>query len=53
MPGVSLGLALQRMIFEIGAFQRQRPAFADKAHIGQRLLDNGAARAAIDDEGQG
>lgn len=50
--GVTRCLALQGMIFEIGALQRQRPAFADKAHIGQRLLDDGSAPVAGDDEDQ-
>ena len=34
----------QRVIFEEGALQRQRPAVADQADIGQGLLDDGAHR---------
>ena len=42
----------QRVVFEEGALQRQRPAVADEPHIGQRLLDDGGALVALDDEDQ-
>ena len=43
-------LMRQRQIFVMRARQRQRPAFADEPHIGQRLLDGDAARGPLDDE---
>ena len=43
--GIARGLPRQRVIFEERALQRQRPAFADQPHIGQRLLDDDAAAA--------
>ena len=43
-------LMRQRQIFVMRARQRQRPAFADEAHIRQRLLDGDAARGPLDDE---
>ncbi len=42
----------QRVVFEEGALQRQRPAVADQADIGQGLLDDGSSRGAFDDEDQ-
>ncbi len=48
--GSTRSLAHQRVVFEEGAFQRQRPALADKANIGQGLLDDRRAFAARDDE---
>ena len=43
-------LMRQRQIFVMRARQRQRPAFADETHVGQRLLDGDAARVPLDDE---
>ncbi len=40
----------QRVVFEEGALERQRPAVADEPHIGQRLLDHDRARRTLDDE---
>ena len=40
----------QRLVLEEGALQRQRPAFADQPHIGQRLLDAEAAGRAAHQE---
>ena len=49
-PGRQPRLMRQRQIFVMRARQRQRPAFADEAHIRQRLLDGDAARGPLDDE---
>ena len=49
-PGRQPRLMRERQIFVMRARQRQRPAFADEAHIGQRLLDGDAARSPLDDE---
>ena len=35
----------QRVIFEPGALERQRPGFADEPDIGQRLLDDERRRS--------
>ena len=48
--GIARRLPRQRVIFEERAFQRQRPALADEAHIGKRLFDDDAAARALDDE---
>ena len=40
----------QRLVLEEGALQRQRPAFADQPHIGQRLLHAEAAGRAAHQE---
>jgi len=40
----------ERMVLEIGAAQRQRPAFADQSQIRQRLLDHDAIGRALDHE---
>ena len=40
----------QRLVLEEGALQRQRPAFADQPHIGQRLLHREAAGRAAHQE---
>lgn len=52
LAGRARSLARQRVVFEEGALKRQRPALADKAHIGQGLLDDQAAFVAVDDEHQ-
>jgi hypothetical protein len=44
------GLVQQRQMFVVRTRQRQRPALADEAHIGQRLLDGNSAVAAAHDE---
>jgi len=41
---------LQAFVLEKSALERHRPAFADKSHIGQRLLDADAARRSPDQE---
>src|SRR5690606_20564865 len=43
-------LAGQGVILEEGALQWQRPTLAHEAHIGQRLLDDGATLVALHDE---
>ena len=48
--GRELRLLRQGEIFVMGARQRQRPALADEAHVGQRLLHGDAALRALDDE---
>ena len=50
--GIALSLSGQGMIFEEGALQRQGPAIAHEADIGQRLLDDHGALGAFDDEDQ-
>src|SRR5690606_18394938 len=52
LPRRAGGLTRQRVIFEEGALERQRPAFADKADVRQRLLDDHAALGAVNDEYQ-
>ena len=42
--GVAGGMAGQRVVFEEGPAQGQRPALADHAQIGQGLLDDQRAR---------
>ena len=49
-PGARAGLVRQRQMFVVRTRQRQRPALADQAHIGQRLLDGDSAVAAAYDE---
>lgn len=50
--GRELGLPRQSEIFVMSPGQRQRPALADEADIGQRLLHGDAAAAALDDENE-
>ena len=50
--GIALSLSRQGMILEEGALQRQGPAIAHEADIGQRLLDDHGALGAFDDEDQ-
>ena len=40
----------ERVVFEPRPLERQRPGFADEAHIGQGLLDHDAAGRPLDDE---
>ncbi len=48
--GRALLLPAQSLIFEERAPERQRPALADQAEIGQRLLDDDRAAGPLDDE---
>lgn len=40
----------ERVVFEPRPLERQRPGFANEAHIGQRLLDHEPAGRPLDDE---
>ena len=48
--GRQLGLMHERQMFIMRARKRQRPALADKAHIGQRLFDGNSAVRPFHDE---
>jgi hypothetical protein len=39
-PDLGPGLPGQGVVFEEGALERERPAFAHKAYVRQRLLDD-------------
>ncbi len=49
-PGRQPGLMGERQMFIVRTRERQRPALADQAHIGQRLLDGDCAVLASYDE---
>ena len=48
--GVARFLTHKRVILKERTLERQRPAIADEAHIGQGLLDDGRTAIAFDDE---
>jgi hypothetical protein len=50
LPGSTASCRISAWYSKEGALERQRPAVTDKAHIGQRLLDDHRSRAALDDE---
>ena len=45
-----MGLCQQRLVLEMRAIQRQRPAFANQPHIGQCLFDANPASWSLDDK---
>ena len=47
-----LCLNAQRVGFVVSSIKWQRPAFADQAYIGQRLLDHQAPGRTLDNENQ-
>ncbi len=49
---IALSLSGQGVVFKERTFQRQGPAIAHEADIGQRLLDDNGALGAFDDEDQ-